>query len=306
MQKPSKATLSELVEARRKFPTSRRAAGPARMKTCAGRQAVKRFVESNLGKGGFDFDAFRDLVKWSEAEARLRIADLRADADRQSHARLQALHREVDGLNHRLTAEFFLLDTAAEITALGITLDSSHIGPTPENNWARFFHDVSHGDGFDVGSGVVSFGFLWQNPSDKAVVVNVHGYLVLDGFCSVFSNGGFIALAFAELNVDADLVIHELWNDPPTSPVAQSTQSQNALTLSCESLGFIEPGCADGRSLAAGFDLEFDQFMMPPKGTAMFEVSCSLDWSMDDGEIQSDFSFGDRRVLCPGVLIAVL
>ena len=118
-----------------------------------------------------------------------------------------------------------------------ITLDSSHIGPTPENNWARFFHDVSHGDGFDVGSGVVSFGFLWQNPSDKAVVVNVHGYLVLDGFCSVFSNGGFIALAFAELNVDADLVIHELWNDPPTSPVAQSTQSQNALTLSCESLG---------------------------------------------------------------------
>ena len=102
MQKPIKATLSELVEARRKFPTSRRAAGPARMKPVPAGRRSRGLSKSNLGKGGFDFDAFRDLVKWSEAEARLRIADLRADADRQSHARLQALHREVDGLNHRL------------------------------------------------------------------------------------------------------------------------------------------------------------------------------------------------------------
>jgi hypothetical protein len=233
-----------------------------------------------------------------------------------SHAGLQALHRTVDDLNNRLArlkgidssdapAEFFLLDTASEISSVEITLDSTHIGPTPENNWARFFHDASAGGGAS-GQGVVSFGFLWQNPSDKSAVVNVHGYLVLNGFCSVFSDSGFFSEGVAFLTVFADLAIHELWNDPPTSPAPQSGQSQVALQLGCDSTGFFEPGCANGRSLAAGFDLEFDQFMLPPKGTAMFEVSCILDWSLTDGETQSDFSVGDRRVLSPGVLIAVL
>jgi hypothetical protein len=268
MQEPSKIALSQLMEARRKLPITRRSGCPAHMKTSAGRQAIKRFLESNLGKAGFDFDAFGDLVKWSGAEARLRIADLKADADRMSHAGLQASHRMVDDLNNRLArfkgidssdapAEFFLLDTASEISSVEITLDSTHIGPTPENNWARFFHDASAGDA--SGQGVVSFGFLWQNPSDKSAVVNVHGYLVFNGFCSVFSNGSFFSPGGAGLTVFADLAIHELWNDPPTSPAPQSGQSQVALQIDCDSVGFFEPGCANGRSLAAGFDLEFDQ-----------------------------------------------
>lgn len=152
----------------------------------------------------------------------------------------------------------------------------------------------------------LSFGFPWQNPPDRFAVVNVSGFILLNGFCSVFSDGGFLPRQrFSLLHVETDLIIHELWNDPPTGPTEQPTQNKVALVVECDSGGFIAAGGANGESLVRDFWLYYDQLVMPPKGVALFEVACSFYSEMVAGQTQSDFSFGGRQLICPGVLVAL-
>ena len=311
MQKPSKVSSSELRDARHKFSTFRRADFSTNIKTSASQQAISKLLKSNLTKVGFQSDKFSALIKQGDAEARQRIAILKAEADMQSPAVLDTLNRTVENLSTRLEilttlglpdapAQHVLLDTATEIFASsGITLDSSHIGPTPESNFAKFLWKASAGDaGFSTPFGeTVSFGFLWQNPSDSQAVVSADGYIVLNGFCSVFSDGDFFGTGVSRLSVDVGLQISELWNDPPT---------QNALSLYCDSFGFLAAGNADGQSLFRGFDLLSSQFVVPPKGTVGFSVFCNFFAEMFNGQTENDFSFGGRQLLCPGVLLNVL
>jgi hypothetical protein len=318
MQKLRTVSLSELRDARDKLSSLRGAALSAHKRASASQQAINKMVESSLTKAGFDFDQFTPLMKWSDAEARLTMANSKAEADRQAPVVLGNLQRTVRDLNNRLEnlknlapTQYILLDTATEISASPeITLDATHIGPVPENNWARFFYDADYHGGASFGSGgdpSVSFGFLWQNPSDISTVINVHGYILLNGSCAIFSDGGVFADSASNLSVNANLIISELWNEPPTSPVAQLSQSQNVLELDCLNFGLFQPGCTQGQDgLFKSFDLEYSQLVLPPKGAAMIEVSCELRWNANDGEIQVDFSSGGRQLLCPGVLIAVL
>ena len=44
---------------------------------------------------------------------------------------------------------------------------------------------------------------------------------------------------------------------------------------------------------------------MPPKAVALFEVACSFYSTMAEGQTQSDFTFGGRELICPGVLVAL-
>jgi hypothetical protein len=311
----------ESVMQKHKLSTFRRADFSKNIEKSASQQAINELLASNLTKAGFESDKFGALIKQSDAEARQRIANLKAEADKQSPAVLDTFNRAVENLSVRLAnlkalppppdapAQFVVLDTAAEIfTFPGITLDFMHVGPSPEYNSAKFLLKASAGEaGFNAFEQVSFGGFFWQNPSDRPVVVNVHGYIVLNGLCSVFSDGGpFFGSRFSHLFVDVDLQIHELWNDPATSPIGQPGQSQNALSLRCDSSGFLDTGCANGESLFRGFDLQFNQFMVPPKGIARFDIDCLFSSFMGNGETQSDFSFGGRQLLCPGVLLNVL
>src|SRR4051794_159738 len=254
MRKPSEVGLSALRDARHKLSSLRRAGSSAHVEKTTSHQAINTLLEANFTKAGFELDKFAALIKQDNVEARQRVADFIAEADRQAPAVLNALHVSVGALNDRLDhfetlalpdapAQHFLLDTATEISATsGITLDSTHIGPIPENNSARFIYDASVGDIKFGHANVeqVSFGFLWQNPRRKRnAIVSIQGFIVLNGLCLVHSNGAIILSGgFSHLSIDVDLFIHELWNDPPTSPIQQSGQSQTALPdLSCNSIG---------------------------------------------------------------------
>jgi hypothetical protein len=315
MEKLCKMGLSELRD--RRLSTFR-PDFPANIEKSARQRAINKLLESNFKKAGFEFDKIGALIKQSDAAARQRIANLMAEADSQSPAALAALHPTVENWNNRLEhlktldtpdapTQWILLDTATEISATsGIILDSTHIGPAPESNWAKFFYNTSGGGELIVGGEEVSFGFLWQNPSDRYAAVNVNGYIVLNGSFAVWSDGGVFAASYSRLAVDVHLYLHELWNDPPTSPVFQPTQEETALALFCKTFGFFQIGDNDSQNLNRGFLLQYSQFVLPPKGTVMLEVACSLLWDADDGQTYSDFSFRDRRLLCPGVFIGVL
>jgi hypothetical protein len=196
-----------------------------------------------------------------------------------------------------------LLDTASEISATSeITVASTQTAAT--NNTAQFRLDTTQSSGTEE----VSFGFFWQNPSDKFAVVNVDGYLVLTAVCQAIDHGGILAEdRFSRLSVDANLHISELWNDPPTSPIGQPSQSEHALSVSVENTGWFDDGQIVNQDLFRGYDLEYSQFVMPPNGVAMFEVACTLSYSnSSDGEANFVFLNLGRQALCPAALVTVL
>jgi hypothetical protein len=315
MDNSSGVRLSELREARHRTLPLRRADFLSNKGKSTSRQSIAKLLKSNLSKVGFEFDQFDTLIQQSETEVRQRAAYLTDEAKKNFPAVQEDLHRTLVNLVGRIdnlkalgfpTTQYFWLDTATEISTFGIAPpihERSGPGPT-----AKFDFNASGGDegfGFADG-GQVSFGFLWQNSSQKSAVVDVHGYIVLDGGFDVTTDGGYVVLGnFSHLWVDVDLFIHELWNQPPTSPVAQPTQSQNALDLDLFSYGVILPGEIDGQNLYRGFDLQYSQFVIPPKAMAMFEVACTVNAWMSNGQAQASFSDPFHQLLCPGVLLAV-
>src|SRR5260370_33792438 len=84
MQNPSKVELSKLIDARHELSTFRRASLSANIEKSASQQAINKLLKSNLTKAGFELDKFGALIKQSDAEVRQRIANFKAESDKQS------------------------------------------------------------------------------------------------------------------------------------------------------------------------------------------------------------------------------
>src|SRR5262249_50145610 len=155
--------------------------------------------------------------------------------------------------------------------------------------------------------GELNFSFVWQNPSDRFALANVDGYLILSGFCQAGSDGGFFpGDRQSSLTIDVRLDILETWNQPPTSPLPQFGQSQNAITLKTDTGGFGDPGAIEFTNLFRGYDLRYELFIVEPNGIAVFNTTVAVSFGNSDGTIIADFSNGELHVMSPFVLVAVV
>ena len=299
----TKISLSERSDARRRLSGFRRA------HRASDRRAAGKLLESTLTKAGVDLEQLKALQSQRKAAAREQIARIKAEADEQSSAALstveytiQAWRNDIEKLSTLQpppNIQRFLLDTASEIaTTPGLEPVAKHIGP--QNNSAQF-HLSPRTSGFEQ----VDFGFLWKNPSDQSAMVNVDGYLILNGICQILVSGDFFG-DFSNVQIDAFLRIHQLWNSPPTSPAPQSSQFQRALDMVLDNPGPFSGGDISSENLFRGFDLQFSTLVVPPLASAGFEILCQIFFSNDDGEVTLFFSNQGRQVLCPGVLLTVM
>ena len=299
--------LPELQDARRK----RSGFGPAHR--APDRQAATRLLESTLTNAGIDLEPLKALHGESEAAARQHIARTRAEADDHSSATLGSVQQTLKAWRTTIgnpttldlppdTAQRFLLDTAAEISiTAGIAPASTQIAPL--NNSVQFQFDTTNAGGFEE----VGFGFLWGNPSDKFALVNVDGYLVLNAVCQAIVEGGFFPDdRQTTLTVDANLHIHQLWDDPPSSPPFQASQTQRALTLSLDNGGWFAIGEIASENLFRGFDLQYSLLAVPPRAFVLIEVACTLSYNNAHGEANFVFLNLGRHVLAPAVLVTLL
>ena len=289
----TKISLSELSDARRTLSGSRRA------HRTPDRQAASKLLESALAKAGIDLEPLKALQSQREAAAREQIARIKAEADEQSSAALSTVEYTIQAWRNDIgnlstlqlppNIQRFLLDTASEIaTTPGLAPVAKHIGP--QNNSAQF-HLESTGSGFEQ----VDFGFLWKNPSDQSALVNVDGYLILNGICQILVSGDFFGI-LSDVQIDAFLRIHQLWNSPPTSPAPQPSQYQLALEMVLDNPGPFSGGDISSENL----------LVVPPLASAGFEIICEIRYANDDGEVTLFFSDQGRQVLCPGVLLTVM
>jgi hypothetical protein len=290
---------------------------PARPGAQARRRAGERLFTSYLRKSGFDFAALEKMRTQNEAALRRLMKQQRAAAVKRSAAVKKELQWAVaswrDAIervrNGTLVSDFVpifdVVDTPFIIWPTNdLELIDSQI--QPGNNTAKI--NAQWRKNFGVEN--LRFIFVWQNPKDSWVIVNVESNLMLNGECDEFEEGGYLSGSVSNLYVDARLNVLEWWNQPPTSPFPQATQAQHVLSLSASGGGVLSNlggGTVESASVAGTFDLSRSLFLIPPNGVAVFEVTLGFVYdNSDGGMVQINFASGGFQVMCPALVIAIL
>jgi hypothetical protein len=282
--------------------------------TSASHKALVELLTSPLVSAGLDLDKFESLRAQGRTELREWAEKRKAETDAQTKALQQTIARVAESWRAQLRElqnfapppaspfSYYLLDTASQISSTsGLTLAGTNIAPT--NNWAEFQLSTS-----DSGSQEVTFTFTWQNLSEKYAVINIDGYLVLNGVIQASADTGFAALfpgGTSQVWVAAVLYVSGLpWQPPNTPPQLVATGSPQPY-LSAHA-GWDDPGEILFQPLFRGYDLQYQTQIVPPGGTVTVGVACGLHYTNDDGAASFVFATMGRQVLCPGVLITVV
>jgi hypothetical protein len=271
-------------------------------------------LTSTLVAAGLDLEKFESLRAQGRTELREWADQRKAEIDAQAKELQPTIARVAE--SWRATVQqlqnfapppsspfsYHLLDTASQISSTsGVTLSGTNVAPT--NNWAEFQLFTSDSDNQKV-----TFTFSWQNQSEKYAVINVDGYLVLNGVVQASADTGFAALfpgGTSQVWVSADLYMSGLpWQPPGTPPQLLATGSPE-LYLSAHA-GWDDPGEILSQPLFRGYDLQYQTVTVPPGGTVTVGVACGLHYLNDDGSANFVFATMGRQVLCPGVLITVV
>jgi len=176
----------------------------------------------------------------------------------------------------------------------------------PGNNVAKVTGEWNTPPPDHYGYSDVSFLFVWGNPRDTYTLVRVASVLGLNGYCSAFASGGFYANDYTWLSIAANLGLFVYTPRDYPAPPYQSAQRNEVAQLSAFGGGWFGVGELKSTAIAGSYEVSYDQFIIPPRGVAVFEVSLELLHYIDDGWIQVDFASGDFKVTCPAVILVVL
>ena len=287
---------------------------PRRVQNIERRREATRLLASTMDRS--TIRKFATIVEQDRARLDATLTRLKADAVRASRDRQRTLKAAaaqlVDGLQAvgQLPAGGsaigrVLLNVPFLISAnSGVELEQFQ---TIENNsFAKFRARVGNPDDF---FGTVKFFYVWTNPKNAFEVINVTGFVIFNGHCSVGVDGGLLpGDRQASVLVKGRLEILEFFNDPPTSPLSQPDQEVTVLQMRETALGFGEVGALDARDVFRGVGLSHLHMIVPPRGVVVFGVvafaGCGT--GRDGSTAAVDFASGSFQVGSPAVLLATL
>jgi hypothetical protein len=287
---------------------------PRRLRNKDSRRAVARALASTLDRS--TIRTFTAIAEQDQANLEARLRKIKAEAVRASRGRQQALKAaaakylntvkkatqvplDSGQIGHELLNVPFMISPRGDAK-----IEQSHI--IANNSFAKFRGRSEDNDDF---AGGVAFSFAWTNPKPTTEVINISGFIIFNGHCSLGTGGGiFPADREATVTVDGRLEILEMINNPPTSPPAQPDQFVTALSMHEKTDGWGEVGAVDASDIFRGFALNHSNLIVPPAATLVFNVvaSVTLDTGEDDSLAEADFASGGFSVGSPAVLLATL
>lgn len=282
----------------------------------------RRHPAGLLTGAGPDIDEFDNTRARNRTEMRQFLQKQKIAVAKRSSEVKEALHYGIEARRRAteylassrrkavpdLGFRFVVIDTPLFILA-SQDINLSFQSRAPWNNVAKIEGewDTPYPDnGFDD----LSFIFVWENPADEPVVVNVESYLVLNGFCDVLAEAGRDPGTWGShastVGFTTELVVFEYWNNPPTTPSGQFGQFSAGPGIYADGGGLF--GLGDYESLAVGgaYDVTYRMFLIPPKGVAVFEVALMIGHWTNGGYIEVDFGSRDFEIMCPALLMAVV
>jgi hypothetical protein len=282
--------------------------------------AAKRLLVPYWKKSGLDIKGFENIQVKAQTEMRRSVKGRKVAAVKNSSSVrerlrgaaanwLQSVNR-LRGPNANLSSPFIpeyqVLETPFLIWPThGLELDDSQIAPG--NNWAKIKMPQT---GASSGNENLRFIFVWQNPKDSYAAINIASLLALNGTCELTADSGFAGIVpggTSSLTLDAYLKVWEWWNQPPTVPILEPTQQNEALNVSANGGGwFSSVGAIEVWNVQGDYAVSYDQFLLPPNGVTVIEVTLLVSYSNESGTAELDFSSGGFEVFCPEIAIATL
>src|SRR5262249_46427056 len=176
-------------------------------------QAAERFARM-----GFDKATVERELAAERAQSHRRLEELKADAVAQSPARAHSLQRLVDDRRAALEGivaigprtQYLALDSPVEIWATdGVNVESTTTEPYKSRAQIRLdaslYEDWQGAYLIGWNYEFVHFYFLWRNEESVSAAVDVNAFLILNGFCSAHSQGGWFFGGKGELTLDPTL-----------------------------------------------------------------------------------------------------
>jgi hypothetical protein len=242
-------------------------------------------------------------VKTFDAEAQRQVRANRPILKRAIAERIKAI-KEVAALPGVAgSAQYFFLNKPFLIwPTLGLQMDD--YAYVPANSWAKVhaINDTSANLG-------LRFYYLWTNPHNAYSVVNIGGFLILNGKCQAAAGDGFWpGDRYSKMVIEAKLEIYEWWNQPPTSPVPQMDQSISIKTLEADQGGFGAVGDIEPATFFRAYGLSYSLMLVPPLATVVFAFNASFTCTngTDSSQTEVDFASGNFQIGCPYGLVTLL
>ena len=174
----------------------------------------------------------------------------------------------------------------------------------PYHSWAKLKHRATSGNGL----GELTFYYLWQNPVDAdTAVVNADAYLVLNGFCEADDTTGWWLLDHSPTTLSLSVQLEVFnWSRDQQNPAAQ-TLPLSALDLQAYGPGGwpVSVGALLSQNVFRGYDLQLQNLLIARDEVMVFEVIMQLQYTIDDGSVEVDFSSGDYQIGSPFVQVTV-
>lgn len=270
-------------------------------------------VQSLATKSGLHPQAIEEIEIRQQTEI-FRIAEQRRmDAIKQSASAKKVLGsqaaafvngaRAVPAIGNTVTRE--LLDSPILIwPTTRLNLDQSTIAPY--NSIVKFhYHDDSGNSDKQVGgSEQVSFFFQWQNRSRYPTAISVDGYLIFNGTTRTVVRGRWdLNKLMTTLAVYGELEVFGQWTSAPTLLSGDLVQAVGELE---ETNGMFYQHSIDvPTNVFRGFDLQPspNPIPVPGNGTVLLPLTVWINYAIDSGSIDVDFSTDAFEVMTPGVLI---
>ncbi|MGC3999568.1 MAG: hypothetical protein QM767_19835 [Anaeromyxobacter sp.] len=279
---------------------------PGEVASRAAQRSAGQLLAAHLAQSGYDLTPVEKLREQHQARARrdaerFRVEALEGAGPATSAARAAAVDRAHQLEQAPGVAESHLLQAPFEVVATrDLRLSGRHDAPL--DTWVKF-RETSSGSG----AGDVVFSYLWQNLDDRFRVVQVDGFLVLNGVVQMGADGGWGGEASSQVNLTARLQLWEWWNQPPTVPMPEPNQSLPAFSRRLETpWAIMDVGAVSSDAVFRGFDLRYETFLVPPQGVAVLDVVLGVSYANADGNVDLDFESGDLRVASPAVIVRVL
>jgi hypothetical protein len=272
-------------------------------------------VADRLARIGLDADTVERELAAERPENERLLGKLKADAVAQSGTRAATLRKQVDDYAADLGD---LVATTGHTDTHYVTLD------TPDEIWTYF--DAPHGQQhldvvssarepyhsyakarLDVTASIwhddLIFSYSWQNPSpNEYAVATVSAILVLNGFCTTHSEGGFLATNTAGLRLYGDLGLIPSWM--ASRPLYQDSQWVDALNLHSDSDGLFADDHTNTEAIFRGWFLSYEQLFIPPGQEVRIDVTLMFYTFINGGTVNADFATGELSVQSPLVQLA--
>lgn len=301
-----KSILTAAKKARGSGP---RPVAPGRQESSADERKIKKLLTPLLDKAGLDVGALEKILKQDKAHA-----DRKPTADAvKRHAWMKK--NVVKNMRARAGARRQSAVSARAVSPLDQptvteTIQPFYIWPQPvgiltqsnlavDDNWARVRIETSALYGGDY----VSFLYVWTNPNDFAVGIDVDTSLAFIGYCSVRA-GALGGLSNA--HISAHMNIYEMGDQDETfGPATVSTPVIPVLDIHADSILSSDFNSAPVDSIV---DISNDQVAVSAGASVLFELFASFVFDNIEGLFHEDsvafFDFdSEYQISNPGMTI---